>query len=73
MYRQGNKSSNRSRPSLESALEQREGRPYCPNCQRFFKHKETVWVGHHQCRCPVCGGLLDRRTSEEDGQAASGS
>lgn len=75
MHRQGNKSSNRLRPSLESVREQREGRPYCPKCQQFFKHKDTVWVGHRQCRCPVCGELLERRVAEENrnGEAPSSS
>ncbi len=63
MYRQGNKSAHRARPSLESALEQNQGRPFCSNCQRFFKHKETVWIGRRQSRCPVCGELLDRRAN----------
>jgi hypothetical protein len=57
-------SRNPSRParSLESVLGQREGRPFCPKCKQFVKHKDAVWTARRQCRCPVCGELLERVT-----------
>ena len=56
--------------SLESILQQREGRPFCPKCERFVRHRDAVWIARRQCRCPVCGELLERRV-EENGQPAT--
>jgi hypothetical protein len=66
MHRQ-HRSGRQENSSLESVLWQREGRPYCSQCQQFVKHKDAVWVGRRQCHCPACGTLLDRRL--ENGQA----
>jgi len=69
MHRQNRKSYHQANSSLESVLGQREGRPFCPKCQQFVKHKDAVWTARHQCRCPVCGELLKRRA--ENNQAPS--
>ena len=61
MHRQNRKSPNRGSRSIESVLLQREGRPFCPKCRQFVKHKDAVWVGRRQARCPACGELLEPR------------
>jgi hypothetical protein len=65
MYRQ-RKLPRRAKPSLESVLQERQGKPFCTKCQQFVRHKDAVWIGRRQCRCPVCGELMERR--EEDGR-----
>ncbi len=57
--------------SHESILQQREGRPFCPKCRQFVKHKDAVWVGRRQSRCPVCGELLERRVEDQAAGAAA--
>jgi hypothetical protein len=54
----------------QAAIEQREGRPFCPKCQQFVKHKDAVWVARRQCRCPVCGELLERRSEVKQAEPA---
>jgi hypothetical protein len=66
MYRGRRKSPN-GRPSLEALLGQREGRPFCARCQRFVRHKDAVWIGRGQSRCPVCAELLTRRSQPGGG------
>jgi uncharacterized paraquat-inducible protein A len=61
MQRQNRKSFRNGDRSLGSVLQQREGRPFCAKCQKFVKHKDAVWVGRRQSRCPVCGEMLERR------------
>lgn len=68
MHRSHNRPSPRS---PEPVLRQREGRPYCAKCQQFVKHKDAVWVGRRQCRCPACGELLERRVEEPSAPAAA--
>ena len=59
---------NPNTPSLEFLRQQREGRPFCTKCQQFVKHKDAVWIARRQCRCPVCGELLERRLPTENSQ-----
>jgi hypothetical protein len=70
MHQPHRNSSRRASPSVDAALSQREGRPFCPKCQQFVRHKDAVWVARRQCRCPVCGELLERRV--ENGEAPDG-
>ncbi len=69
MNRQSRNSPRRTGPSLEAALAQREGRPFCPKCQQFVRHKDAVWVARRQCRCPACGELLERQTENRQANA----
>jgi hypothetical protein len=70
MHRQNRKSTHRAGPALDAILHQREGRPFCPKCQQFVKHKDAVWVARRQCRCPTCGELLERRVDDGPATAA---